>query len=727
MPNPMKRSLLGVPGRVFVVAAVAVLFAAASSGARAQDERSSLELLEDFNFYVNIANIELANSYANALLDRGLTPEEFVGLVEDSPTLATRFDRAYRRALAHPGLAESAAQLGKLYENGRLARARNPEEIQRNIGLLTGTKRGQLLARERLRHAGEYAVPQLLEVLLERRDPQLETEVQAALIEMGRGAILPLSVALLGVDEATQETLARVLGRIPYNMSLPYLYEVARTTRNDAVRSAAVRAIENLSGQYDAGVSVAALYRELGERYYAEPRSLTSFPNEDYQLLWGFDPAIGLEPIAILTEVFHEARAMELAERALRLDPNDEPSVALWVAANFSREIDQSEEYENPVYGADRRNAEYYAVAAGPRVVQNVLARALNDRDTRLARKAIEALAMSAGEAGLRSDSASGRALVDALSYPDRRVQYEAAIAIGSANPLTMFEGAERVVPILAEAIREASNRYALVIAREADRQQALRSILESEGYIVLPPGGTLDAVSQAIADAPGIDLILSDLTAGSTQELIESVRRSTRLRATPVLAMVSVAGITQIGGRFDADHLTWLAREGVSPDQLREASRQLVEKASGAPVSDEEGRAYAMGALDVLHELSVGGSTVFDVSDATVPLLAALNETTGDVRLRVADVVSYIAQQRAQVAIMDAAMGATGRERIALMERVIRSAKRFGNLLEPRHLRWIMQRAREGGNDEATAAAALMGALNLPNDQFVPILLGEG
>jgi len=127
-----------------------------------------------------------------------------------------------------------------------------------------------------------------------------------------------------------------------------------------------------------------------------------------------------------------------------------------------------------------------------------------------------------------------------------------------------------------------------------------------------------------------------------------------------------------------------------------------------------------------VLSDLSVGGSTVFDVADATVPLMAALSETTDDVRLRVGEVLSFIGQQRVQVALMDAAMNSEGGERIALMERVIASAKRFGNLLESRQVRWLMQRVRDAEDEEATTAAALAGALSLPNDQYVELLLSE-
>jgi len=714
---------------LFSTAGPALLAAVPASAQDAADV-SDLQLLEDFIFYVNIANIDLARANAQALLDRNIDPKRFLAMVEDSATLEDRFDRAYRRALMFGELEDSASQVYRLYEDGRLARARDPNEIARNIAMLTGTPRGQILARERLAAAGEYAVPQLLDVLVQRRNPMLEAEVIRQLVRMGRQSVVPLSVALNGLDETTQEVVVRILTELRYPAALPYVTELARSTPNPVVREGAERAIQALGGSTNQAVSVAGLYRSLADDYYSEPKALTSFPGEEYQLLWSFDPALGLQPAAILTPVFHEAMAMGLTERALRLDPSDQSTIALWIAANFSRELDQPADYDNPAYPeGERREAMYYAVAAGAATTQRVLARALESRDTKLARLAIEALSRSAGGQGLVGSNE--KALVRALSYPDRRVRYEAAIAIGRAHPRESFEGSETVVPILASVIRDAGTRYAVVLASNIEQQQVIRAELEGLGYTVLPPGFTLNDTLNSIAEVAGVDLLVTDLTTESTIEAIDQARRTARLQATPILALMSAAGYAQHSAQFESDSLTALARQGVSPDQLRSGVEQLVANASGEPITEEEAERYALDALDVLHDIAVGtgggGRGVFDVSDAAVPLIGALDETGGDVRARVADVLSYIGQQRVQVALMDAVMTADEGERLPLMGQMTDSAKRFGNLLEERQVRWLVERADSPDEDEATAAAALMGALQLPNDRIVPLILGAG
>jgi hypothetical protein len=60
------------------------------------------------------------------------------------------------------------------------------------------------------------------------------------------------------------------------------------------------------------------------------------------------------------------------------------------------------------------------------------------------------------------------------------------------------------------------------------------------------------------------------------------------------------------------------------------------------------------------------------------------------------------------------------------LLGKVAGSAKRSGNLLESRHITALREIVTTGENAEATAAAALMGALNLPNAELVPLILGR-
>jgi len=696
-----------------------------NAGQGPASEQSVEQLLEDFTHFVTIRQIELAESYAQAILDRGLSPTEFVGIVEDEPRLRERFQNKTREALFISELEDEAAALQTLYEQGRLERARDPQEIARNIQLLTENPRARMLARERLAFAGEYAVPQMLEVLLSRSNQALEALVEQLLIDMGGDAVVPLNEALLGVDETTQARLALILGRMQLRVSLPYLYDLLRSTDAESVRENARRAIALIQrSSVDPNISLAELYWQLGERYYTEPVSLTRFEDESHQLLWTYDPGVGLYATPIRTEVFHEARAMEVARRALEIDPNHEGAGSLWLAANFSREIDSPEGYQNPVYDK-ARGARYYAVAAGSEPAQRVLARALAERDTPLAREVIAALSLGAGGAGLWEGLGAERPLIDALSYPDRRVQYEAALAIGRAKPRAEFSGSDRVTPILAGAVRNAAERFAIVIATDAERRQELFDILIDLEYDVLQTAGSLEEAASAIAEAPGVDMIVSDLTRDRTLTLIERVRTRSKLRVTPVLALLPQRAWNTLWPRFQNEPLTDVVRAGVSDEQLSEAIRQLAVEASGPRVTDEEATEYALRSLDVLRDLAISRNAVFAVEDAATPLTEAMDETSGEVRMRIADVLARVDRRSAQVALMDAALDAEGGTRVELLQRVAESAKAYGNRLDDRQVNELLTIASESENDaEATAAAALVGVLNLPQSSVTTLIL---
>ena len=93
---------------------------------------------------------------------------------------------------------------------------------------------------------------------------------------------------------------------------------------------------------------------------------------------------------------------------------------------------------------------------------------------------------------------------------------------------------------------------------------------------------------------------------------------------------------------------------------------------------------------------------------------------------MELAEVLSRVNQKRVQVALMDAALNAKAEEQIAMLGKVSESAKRFGNQLEPRQIQRVVEMASTAPGQTATAAAALMGSLNLPNTNLIPLILGQ-
>ncbi|MGQ0629345.1 MAG: hypothetical protein ACT4PL_14755 [Phycisphaerales bacterium] len=712
----------------------------AADATKAKDPvKEAASALDDFVHFVRIDRFDLAKAYGEALLKMlpkplgtaegagAIKAKDFLRLLED-PAKLRGFEQAASQALRSPDLEPVAAKLMKAYSSSKLGLAREPDEITKNIQLLSGTQRNRLYGRERLAFAGEYAMPQVLAAFMKRSDAALSSELRQVMLDLGRQAILPLATALPALDPAGQEQVVEILGDIKYPTARPYIYDLATSTKSENVRQACMKAATKIDGSFDASLKVAELFANLAEAYYAESLSLTSFPSEDQQLLWSFDPGIGLVMTPIVTPVFHEAMAMRCCERALSVDNGNSGALSLWLASNFSREIDSPTGYANPVYSAERKDATFYAVAAGATPTRRVLARGLDTRDVPLARRAIASIEKTAGATTL-ADVDGRNALLEALRYPNRRVQYEAALALGVAQPAKAFDGADRVVPILGSAIRDASAKFAAVVAGNAEEAKSLENVARGLGYTVLPSGSSLSAIEPGLAEAPGLDLLITRLPLGSTESVIADARTSARLGAVPVLAVLDSDSIASLGTKYMRDDTVKFVRTGTAPDQQSEAIKQLVEASSGGPISADEAADYQNRSLAALRDLALSGNSTLNVTDATGPLVSSLNDARSPVRMPVAEVLSHLNDRRAQSALFESAMLASGDEMIVLVGKVTSSAKRFGNLLEERQVERLRSAAtaaatKTGADNQATALAALVGALKLPNEKLIPLIL---
>lgn len=716
---------LGLPGAACVGGVVFGVVAGGAAVAQPAEERTDRERLADFIHFVNIARYDVAGALGEELLSGGMTAAAFVSLVEDARELQ-RFESAIGLALRVPELERVAAGLDKLYRDGKLERARDPEEIRANIELLRGgTALGAKIGSDRLLAAGEYAMPQLLEVLVRRDDPGLRARVEQVIVRLGRQAVAPLTAALPELDLARQELVASLLGRVPYGASLPYLVELHQNAGNDAVSRAAAEAVRKLGGT--PSDSAAPIYAALAEGYYAEKSELTSFPGEPVQLLWSYDPSLGLVMTPIATEVFHEAMAMRLAETALRLDGTLREAAAVWLAANASREIDTPEGYDNPAYASSRPDAAYYALAAGPNVVQRVLRRAIDDRDTPLVRRAIAALSQTAGStAALGDDGLGRRSLLEALNYRDRRVRYDAALALAGTGPTETFSGSEVVVPLLASAVSDGAARSAVVLSGD-DREEydRLRKLLEAEGYAVLPPAdGGLRDIEVPLSETPAVDLVVVSMSMERAVAAIEASRSEPKLAVSPLLVLAGAAESEAMRRQFAFDRTVVVRRSSITGEQFAAAVQQTVEEVSGGALDEASSAEYSRRSLAVLRDLAMSRNPVLRVEDAATPLIAALGRVRPGELASVADVLSHMDEPRAQRALMDAAIDASGSDQVLLLGSVGRSARLFGNRLESRHVEALAALTRGADQRQATAAAAVLGALNLPGEGVVPLIL---
>lgn len=411
----------------------------------------------DFLHYVKIGRFDLAKGYGQAILQNKPNPAELFLLVQANPQgydLAMKF----AEAAPDPELAQLTGQLLGVIDQGRYLQRTEPRLIVDEIRRLTSTPRGKLAAIRRLKDAGEYAVPFLLDAMAQviqdpSTGPRLSDMIEA-LPQIGRPAIRPLVAALQTDNARVKAEILRALGAIGYPQSLPYLKYVAEKAPSADLKELAMASMRQIDPQA-VNTPAAALFYQLGERYYYHEESLAPTSGATFGNLWFWDAQAGrLQRVQVNLACFHEFMSMRCCEWSLRADEQFGSSIGLWLAAFFKAECTgvPMPEY----FGENHAKALVYATTAGPEYLHQALARAVNDRNAAVALGAVEALATTAGEKSLMYTLGPAQPLLQALIFPDRAVRYSAAIAIAIAGPRQQFTESRTVVQNLAEALAQA-------------------------------------------------------------------------------------------------------------------------------------------------------------------------------------------------------------------------------------------------------------------------------
>ncbi|MHC4948357.1 MAG: hypothetical protein ACYTG1_08855 [Planctomycetota bacterium] len=700
----------------------AALLATAAAGGRPQDS-DPLQLLDDFVHYALVAKPDLAAANARALVESGLSDADLAQLLDEGRVAPERYQRAIDRSIRVPELEATVAELARRMQSGHLDLMRDPDRIEQAVDMLTGHQRQRLIAQERLVAAGEYSVPRLLQEVTEGDDETLKLRCAEVLRRIGRLAVTPLTEALPNLgDQVSQRVVCDILGDIGWRHAGPALWALSLDeSAAGPVREAARRAFANVEGT-EAGL--ASLFADLGMRYFDGEESLVAYPLEPWNNVWAYDPFVGLVKTPVPTEIFNEVMAMRMASKGLVADPTHREALALFVASNLKRANDLPDDRTDPVYGDLRYSPEFYATVYGTDTALDVLAMAIDSLDTPLVRDAIAALSETTGGANLFRAGGDRSPLLEALEYPDRRVQYEAALALAWALPREGFAGDYRIVPLLASAVRAGSKSFALVLADDEEDRLQYVGDLERLGFEVVAFDADLNAVRDEIAQAIGVDLVVvRKRSPDAVVQLAADLRLPPKTAAAPVLVVAPGVDAPTLTREFRTDRRVRVVRPGAGADAFAAAVENVMERASGGRITEADAEAYAIDALLALRDVAVAGNVVYDVSDAESALLDALETRSGGARLMVADILSLIDSDVAQRRLFDAAFAAEEAEQIALLDRVAESVKRFGNRAEPRHVSALVTLVKDSTGATADAAARVHGALNLSSPEAVDLI----
>lgn len=697
---------------------------AVPAGAQAPDADPA-SLWADFNHYTLIARPDLADAAGKALLQQ-VDNTQLLDIVEAGDY--SDYDAVLLRGQRIESLAPTAAELEQRIQAARIERSRDEARIAADIEALDDGQRPYRNAVQRLSSAGQYAAPQLLATLEDDSKSQLHPYVTEAMVAIGQPLVYPLSVALPHLESGTQNQVAQVLAEIGYPQPLPYLKQILENSDLDKANRQVLTAAYNKLAA-DASVSTtdaASLFLLLGQQQYRMATRGDDLPgydaSQDKGLVWVYSDTVGLVAVPVPGVIFGDVLAMNASGQALELNADLDPALSLWIMANLRRENNLPQGEDDPSYPTEMQSPMYYAMLSGPLRLHDVLAQALADEDAQLALDAIAALADTAGTDALVRRDAATKPLLEALSYPDRRVRFQAALALANARPTSDFDSAFRVIPVLSEAVRQNETLYAAVLADDQETLNSLTAAMNDLGYETLG-GLSLDVIRSQLQSAPGVSLLVIEAPANNIESAYSSTINDYQLGAVPILALAPAEAQVRINDWAQGKRRVTATTSTTDSQQLQAAVDKASASYTGDSIDADQATAFALDALATLREVALD-SDVYRVVDAQPALIQALSDERFEIVEGAANVLSLIDTDQAQQAIADAALQATGDDQIVLLNALSESATYHGNKLNEAQVNRLATLVDESTGPNADAAARAHGALTLPTADAVKQIL---
>lgn len=691
---------------------------AGASQAQIEAQTEAARLWNDFSHYVLIARPDLAAVAGEALL--GLDDAVVLAAVEadDRP-----IQRVFSRASGMEASAAVSTRLEDKLAAAARAQSRDPQRIAADVARLANSQRAFDLAVDNLSAAGAYAAPELLNRLRDPGSASLHPYVIEAMEAIGRPLVDPLAIALPELDPVAQGQVARVLAAIGYPAALPALKEVAEDADTDGdARRRVERAFATIANaaSIDRNSSADRLYAGLGTAAYAigsrgdMPPGFQ--PGTNSGPVWVWSDQVGLVPIEVPGALYADAIARAAATKALALAPDSAPALSLFLAADLRSANRSTAEMSDPSRAQNLKPADYYLSLAGPERAREVLDRALADGDGALALSAIRGAEATGSTEGLAP-------LARALRSAEAQVRFAAASALAAARPRQGFSGDSTVIPTLSSAIRRSGEQYAVVLAADEAIRNTLSDASSSAGFQPLIGGGLDQVVAQA-QEVPGIDLIVARGSADDINGLLSATAAIPALAAAPVVAFVSASDQITLNSRFGAGSRLRTVVGNPDASNLEAIARGAVSQDSKLAVSPEQAEAQALEALALIRDLALDQTSVLQADAALPAVVAALEDPRAAVATAAGETAASLDDRFAQEALARVALEGPGEVQVAHLRSLAASATRHGNLLPASRGDDLLALVSNSDGEVALAAAAAHGALTLPTEHAVTLIL---
>jgi hypothetical protein len=712
---------------------VAVLLSGPLALAQVEIQPNATEesLWTDAMYYLKIGRMEYGKSYLQAYIDHKVDPVKTLEFSEKDP----RSVQILIKLQQDPQLGALAQKALDQIDQGWQIRRRDVPRIQAEIDKLTGTLRGQFHATERLKEAGEYAVPVMLEYLADANRPALHAKIIEALVSMGPGIIEPLLAAVTDLPENPKLLVINTLGRLDYAQSIPYLKEMIENTKESpTVRSAARAALDSIlarNPKYRTDADAAQAFYQLALRYFyhdtaicpggknTRTAGLSGDVTADNPNIWLWQGG-KLVPTFVPWEIYYDLMTMRLTRRSLQLDATAgvRDALTLWLMADCKRESKLSATVTDPIHGKDFPDTQYFFRCAGTRYCLEALGRSLNDGDIVITLAGLEALRVVASGNDILTPRAGGQPIAAALNHPHQLVRLYAALALGWAAPCDKYPGMDEVVPLLGKALLGPKNPAIVLIGPKTVKRTALAQLAKTQS---LQPkeADTFEAGSGLLAQNPAdVELIILDysMTTPSVDLVLARIRENAFLKLVPVIVLVSAERVADAKTVLGKQAGLAILPDSASPQTVLTQIEYLKKQFGRVVLNKAEIARNALLAANALEKLARAKLAQYDVEKARANLNQAMNGSDWILALESARVLSLLTSPAAQQNLADAALARKQTDqKVALLNFLADSVRNAGNKLDARQvadLQTLVTSETDPAIRQATARA--LGALNL-------------
>lgn len=517
-----------------------------------------------------------------------------------------------------------------------------------------------------LRNAGARVVPEILKQMSQPEMADQQDTLVIALTRMGRQVIPPLIGAIDSPVERIRAAVIDALGWLDATEAIPYLWFPAfDENQPGGIHVAAKRTLAKLlKGSPErtsllSSVEASNELRRMAKLLYRKPDQL---PVDEQGLvaLWAWDET---ENVLTLRRYPPEIASLFLSTRfarqSLAISPDLPETQRQYLASLLGLEIAR-EGWDKPRV-ATPGSAMYLALTAGESTMAQVLAEALESGHPGTAVASLEVLSQIGTREQLMPQRGLKSPVVAALNSPDSRVQFAAATTILKLEPKNGFNGATRVVEILARSLTDPGLPRAIIIDADGRRGRSTAEYLSDGGFEGVSAATGREGFELAATTA-GVELILvhANCLRWDLSQTLANLRADSRTAAIPIV----IYGPGDLKDRMSrtvarAAPATYVSEASTSSDFMGQVF-PFLKNIKSPPPSPQERDLQKKAAAFWLTTIGSGMlSKVFDISKVEKELSAALEDP--DVAVNALGALTAIGTAASQRRIADIALNPQG------------------------------------------------------------------